>query len=472
MLQLGAHPDDEDTGMLVTTSKSWGGRAVYWSATRGEGGQNRRGPEKEEALGVVRTWESLQARELDGGEVLYGPFYDYGFSKHGEDALARWGREDVVREIVRAIRLVQPLVVVSRWNGGSADGHGQHQAIGLVADEAFDLAGDPSAFPELAEHGLAPWEPQKLYHSVAGDWQPGEASHFGEIVDEYEAAGYLRVATGALDPVSGLTFQQQAHLAVNRHRSQGMGFIADPGPYYYYYRLVRTRGEDTGREEGFYDGFDPTLTGLADHPGGGSEHLRERLAVARSAVERAFETFHPARPEPAGLLAAEGAGVLRELRAELDDENLDADTVAALDSYLLTQGARLRAGCRGLPGDPRRVCRRPLAHDPRPPGHRPRTRVERRKPGGRGRPERDRRPRGLGRRVQGRQRAGAWVHGAVRMRLRGPAAQARQRCRCRTGCGDRGRCTATPGPTAARSARRSTRRWCRRWSSCASAATC
>ena len=230
VLQLGAHPDDEDTGMLVTTSKSWGGRAVYWSATRGEGGQNRRGPEKEEALGVVRTWESLQARELDGGEVLYGPFYDYGFSKHGEDALARWGREDVVREIVRAIRLVQPLVVVSRWNGGSADGHGQHQAIGLVADEAFDLAGDPSAFPELAEHGLAPWEPQKLYHSVAGDWQPGEASHFGEIVEEYEAAGYLRVATGALDPVSGMTFQQQAHLAVNRHRTQGMGFIADPGP--------------------------------------------------------------------------------------------------------------------------------------------------------------------------------------------------------------------------------------------------
>src|SRR5579859_4245393 len=84
VLQLGAHPDDEDTGMLVRVSRGMGQRAVYWSATRGEGGQNRRGAEKDDALGILRTWESLQARELDGGEVLYGPFYDYGFSKHGE----------------------------------------------------------------------------------------------------------------------------------------------------------------------------------------------------------------------------------------------------------------------------------------------------------------------------------------------------------------------------------------------------
>src|SRR3954452_10634097 len=83
VLQLGAHPDDEDTGMLVTMSHGVGARAVYWSATRGEGGQNRRGPENDDARGIVRTWDTLQARDSSGGEVLYGPFYDYGFSKHG-----------------------------------------------------------------------------------------------------------------------------------------------------------------------------------------------------------------------------------------------------------------------------------------------------------------------------------------------------------------------------------------------------
>src|SRR6185503_11894731 len=95
-----------------------------------------------EALGIVRTWESLEAREIDGGEVLYGPFYDFGFSKSGDDTLERWGRDEVVREIVRAIRMVQPLVVVCRWEGGPRDGHGHHQAIGLVAAEAFEAAGD------------------------------------------------------------------------------------------------------------------------------------------------------------------------------------------------------------------------------------------------------------------------------------------------------------------------------------------
>jgi LmbE family N-acetylglucosaminyl deacetylase len=354
VLQLGAHPDDEDTGMLVMTSRRVGARAVYWSATRGEGGQNKRGPEMEEALGVVRTWESLQARELDGGEVLYGPFYDYGFSKRGEDTLARWGREDVIREIVRAIRLVQPLVVISRWNGGATDGHGQHQAIGLVADEAFDAAADPSRFPELAAQGLVPWRAQKLYHSVAGDWQPGEASHFGEIMEEYERAGYLRVATGELDPVSGLTYQEQAHLAVNRHRSQGMGFIAAPGPYYYYYRLVRSLGETTTPESSFFDGFDATLTGLADYAGDGSASLREGLERARVAAERAIEVFHPERPAQAGWLAAEGADVLRELRAELPVERLSADAAAALDAYLAGKVAAFEAmagACLGLRAD-------------------------------------------------------------------------------------------------------------------------
>ncbi|HEY7207090.1 MAG TPA: cyclic nucleotide-binding domain-containing protein [Gaiellaceae bacterium] len=351
VLQVGAHPDDEDTGMLVTMSRRVGARAVYWSATRGEGGQNKRGPEMEEALGVVRTWESLQARELDGGEVLYGPFYDYGFSKRGEDTLAHWGREDLIREIVRAIRIVQPLVVISRWNGGSTDGHGHHQAIGLVADEAFDAAADPARFPELADQGLVPWRASKLYHSVAGDWQPGEASHFGEIVEEYEQAGYLRVATGELDPVSGLTFQEQAHLAVNRHRSQGMGFIAAPGPYYYYYRLVRRLGDETGPETSFFDGLDPYLTGLADYPGEGSAALREGLERACGAAERAIEAFHPERPSEAGRLAAEGAGILQELRAEAVAEPLESDAAAALDTCLAgkTQAfEELAAACLGL----------------------------------------------------------------------------------------------------------------------------
>ena len=80
----------------------------------------------------MRTWESLAARTVDGGEALYGPFIDFGFCKRGEDALERWGRNAVVAELVRAIRLTQPSVVLSRWSGAASDGHGHHQAIGMA----------------------------------------------------------------------------------------------------------------------------------------------------------------------------------------------------------------------------------------------------------------------------------------------------------------------------------------------------
>jgi LmbE family N-acetylglucosaminyl deacetylase len=291
VLHLGGHPDDEDSGMVAYLSRRHAARTVYWSATRGEGGQNRRGPERAEALGVVRTWESLDARRLDGGEVLYGPFYDFGFSKSGEDTLRRWGRDAVVGEVVRAIRSVQPLVVVCRWSGTPDDGHGHHQAVGLVAEEAFDAAADPERFPEL---GLPPWRPAKLYRSVAGDWQPGEDGSFGVLVAEYEDAGYLRLDTGEVDPVALVSFQEQAHVAVNRHRSQGIGFVPEPGPYYYYYRLVRGGRPGQGRESSFYDGLDPRLPGLADYPG--DDSARPGLAAAWEALEEAADSFRPDRP--------------------------------------------------------------------------------------------------------------------------------------------------------------------------------
>ncbi len=311
VLHLGAHPDDEDSGTIAYLSRGLGIRTVYWSATRGEGGQNRQGPEKGEALGIVRTWESLEARQVDGGEVLYGPFYDFGFSKSGEGALSMWGREDVVREITRAIRMVQPLVVISRWSGGHDNGHGQHQAIGLVATEAFEAAASPDAFPELAEQGLVPWQARKLYRSVQRDWQPGEDLALGRVVPELERDGIVRINAGGFDPVSGRTFQELAAIGRNRHRSQAMAELPARGDYFNYYELDRSQVRVRQPEQGFFDGLDPTLTGLAEYPGGGRAGLREVLAEARSWAETAARSFHPADPREAGRAVLRGLESLR-----------------------------------------------------------------------------------------------------------------------------------------------------------------
>lgn len=175
VLHIGAHPDDEDVGLMAYMARKMGVRIVYWSATRGEGGENRIGPYREETLGVYRTWESLDARAMDGGEALFGPFYDYGYSKFGEEALNKWGRDNLVQEMVRAIRLVQPQIVIARWTGKPVDNHGHHLAIGTVVPEAFAAAGNPACFPELRAQGLPAWQPCKLYH--IGAHEPGSLAY-------------------------------------------------------------------------------------------------------------------------------------------------------------------------------------------------------------------------------------------------------------------------------------------------------
>ena len=81
VMMIGAHPDDEDSGLLAYLARGENARTAYLSLTRGDGGQNLIGPELFEPLGVVRTEELLQARRLDGAEQYFTRAFDFGFSK-------------------------------------------------------------------------------------------------------------------------------------------------------------------------------------------------------------------------------------------------------------------------------------------------------------------------------------------------------------------------------------------------------
>ena len=337
VLHVGTHPDDEDAGLMAYMARKYGARIVYWSATRGEAGQNRLGPYTGEALGIYRTWESLAARAIDGGESLYGPFFDFGFSKNGAEATAKWGRLELVREIVRAIRLVQPQVLIARFTGEPSDGHGQHQAIGSATLEAFDAAADATLFPEL---DLAAWCTPKLYQSTGGDWQPGEETLLGKPRPEFERDGFVRIDTGELDPIAGLTYQQQAWIAFNCHQTQAMGFLPKRGSFYYYYRLKESRVATKPREESFYDGLDPTLLGLLDYPGGGPPDLRKTLEAVRASVDAALCRLQPDDPSAAVGALLEGLDLLCRLRTQIDSE-----TGATYDARPLAQQLAYKIGC-------------------------------------------------------------------------------------------------------------------------------
>ena len=166
ILNIVAHPDDEDGGMLTLYARGLGARVTDLSLTRGEGGQNFVTGDFEDALGLIRTQELLANDRYTGVQQLFGTEVDFGFSKTKEEAFAKWTHDRVLYDAVRAIRLVRPLVITATFVGGVTDGHGQHQVSGQIAQEAFVAAADPNVFPDQIAEGLLPWQALKVYARV------------------------------------------------------------------------------------------------------------------------------------------------------------------------------------------------------------------------------------------------------------------------------------------------------------------
>jgi len=241
VLLIGAHPDDEDTDLITYLARGQGVATAYLSLNRGEGGQNLIGSELGEALGVLRSEELLSAGALDGGEQYFTRAYDFGYSKSLEDTWAQWPRDSILKDVVRVIRAFRPQIVVSMFSGTPSDGHGQHQAAGWAAREAFDAAADPSRFPELlTEEGLTPWRPLKLYRSA-----------------RFTTASRIdTIQTGGLDPAVGKSYHQIAMASRSRHQSQDMGSIQTPGPAFTQITLLADR---TGAGSALWSGIDTRL---------------------------------------------------------------------------------------------------------------------------------------------------------------------------------------------------------------------
>src|SRR2546430_12375861 len=127
VLHTTAHPDDEDGALLAWLSRQQGVRTGLLTLNRGEGGANAIGPELFDALGLVRTEELLAAGRYYGVDQFFTRVTDFGFSKRMDETLEHWGKENVLRDCVRVVRLYRPDVIVSRFHGAPRDGHGNHQ---------------------------------------------------------------------------------------------------------------------------------------------------------------------------------------------------------------------------------------------------------------------------------------------------------------------------------------------------------
>jgi LmbE family N-acetylglucosaminyl deacetylase len=310
-LHTTAHPDDEDGALLTWLARREGVRTGLLTLNRGEGGANLIGPELYDALGLVRTEELLAAGRYYGVDQMFTRVTDFGFSKRMDETLEHWGREVVLRDVVRAVRLYRPDIIVSRFHGKPRDGHGNHQTAGLVSAEAFKAAADPNMFPEHFKEGLRPWQVRKLYRSVR----------------ENEPVATLKIDVGEYDPLIGRSYREIARDGLSHQRSQGAGGArTPPGSAMSAVMLEATMLPTQANEKSLFDGLDTTISGLARFAG--AVNISAELMDISNNVEaaiRKFDAREPWRvaPELAAGLKTTHALIEKVKAAQIEEANKD-----------------------------------------------------------------------------------------------------------------------------------------------------
>src|SRR5450432_1651459 len=231
LMMVVAHPDDEDGGTLTLEARGKGVETLLFTLTRGEGGQNELGTGLFDKLGILRTLELLASDKYYGVEQRFSRVADFGYSKTPEETFQKWGGHDVpLADIVRVIRTFRPDVLVARFSGTDADGHGHHQASAILTREAFRAAADPNRFPEQIEAGLQPWQAKKLYIGNVCGFRSNTCADENWTV---------KLDAGEVDPVLGMSYAQMAADGLAHQRSQGHGeYKVAPGPHNSFYKLV------------------------------------------------------------------------------------------------------------------------------------------------------------------------------------------------------------------------------------------
>ena len=232
VLYLAAHPDDENQVVIGYMSQTRLMHTGYLSLTRGDGGQNLIGPEIRELLGAVRTQELIQARSLDGSQQFFTRAIDFGYSKTADETLKLWDKQKILADVVWVVRQFRPDVIITRFPPDERAGHGHHTTSGILAAEAFDVAGDPQQFPEQLEY-VEPWQPKRLFLNDT-DWFTNNIDSVAAVNDSV-----LAVGMGVYNPLLGKSVTEIAAESRSKHESQGFGSTGARGENREYFRLVK-----------------------------------------------------------------------------------------------------------------------------------------------------------------------------------------------------------------------------------------
>ncbi|MGF1555658.1 PIG-L family deacetylase [Paucihalobacter sp.] len=249
VLYIAAHPDDENTRLISYMSNQMKARTAYLSLTRGDGGQNLIGPELRELLGLIRSQELVAARRIDGGEQLFTRANDFGFSKHPDETLSIWNKNEVLSDVVWAIRTFKPDIIINRFDHRTAgQTHGHHTASAMLGMQAFDLANDKNKFPNQLQY-TSTWQPKRIFFNTSW-WFYGNQEDF----DAADKSNMITFDVGMYYPLKGTSNNEVAALASSQHLSQGFGRMSDRGSQQEYIELLE--GDALKNNTNIFEGID------------------------------------------------------------------------------------------------------------------------------------------------------------------------------------------------------------------------
>lgn len=253
-LYIAAHPDDENTRLIAYVANTLKARTGYLSLTRGDGGQNLIGPEIRELLGVIRTQELLAARNVDGGEQLFSRANDFGYSKHPDETLKIWDKEQVLSDVVWAIRTFKPDVVINRFNHRTpGTTHGHHTSSAMLSVEAFDKVADSTEFKSQLKYTEI-WQPKRLFYNTSS-WFYRDKTKFEEASKDF-----TKFDVGVYYPLKGLSNNELASIASSQHLCQGFGRLTTRGTQNEYLEFLK--GEAPKDKNDIFSGINTTWNRL------------------------------------------------------------------------------------------------------------------------------------------------------------------------------------------------------------------
>jgi len=198
----------------------------------------------------------LAARRIDGGNQMFSRANDFGYSKNPSETLKIWNEDEVLSDVVWAIRKLQPDVIINRFsNDPNSRTHGHHTSSAMLSTKAFDMTNDPSVYPSQLKYAK-PWQAKRLMWNTSW-WFYGSREKFAKA----DKSKLVAVDVGVYYPIKGKSNTEIAAESRSQHQCQGMGATSSRGRSMEYLEFLA--GDQPQKD--MFDGINTTWSRL---PGG------------------------------------------------------------------------------------------------------------------------------------------------------------------------------------------------------------